>query len=356
MQSPIRIGQQIIDPPTALAPMEGITDRSFRRMVRQLGGCGLTVTEFVSSEAMTRDVRHAWQTAEIDPDEHPVAIQIYGRSPERMAQAARSCEDLGADFVDLNLGCPAKKVVSGSSGAALMREPRLAEAILQAVGKALTIPFTVKMRLGWDQQQRNAPEIARLAEEAGASLVTVHGRTRSQGFSGTADWPAISAVKRAVGIPVLANGDIRTVADARRALAESGADGVMAGRAVLRNPWLLRQIADDMAGREPFEPSFADRRRILFDYCERMIDECEGNEVWYMGRIKKVTTFFASGLPYGSRLRYNIHHSYTIEQARGFVDSYFELLEQHRLQDAFCRFHDDAAEPPAAGPRVRQDG
>ncbi len=327
--------------------MEGITDRSFRRMVRQLGGCGLTVTEFVSSEAMTRDVQHAWRTAEIDPDEHPVAIQIYGRTPERMAQAALCCQDLGADFVDLNLGCPAKKVVAGSSGAALMREPKLAAAILHAVGTALTVPFTVKMRLGWDHQQRNAPEIARMAEDAGASMVTVHGRTRAQGFRGRADWPAIAAVKQAVQVPVLANGDIRTVADGRRALAESGADGLMVGRAMLRNPWLLRQIGDDMAGREPYEPTFADRRRILFEYFERMIDECEGRELWYMGRIKKVTTFFTTGLPYGSRLRYNIHHSHTIDQARGFVDSYFELLEQHRLQDAFRQFHDDAAELPA---------
>lgn len=349
------IGALHIAPPCVLAPMEGITDRSFRRMIRGLGGCGLTVTEFVSSEAMTRDVRRAWQMAEVDADEHPVSIQIYGRDPERMARAARCCEELGADCVDINLGCPSKKVTSGCSGAALMREPELASTIFDAVCAALGVPFSVKMRLGWDDGSRNAPEIARRAEAAGAGMLVVHGRTRSQLYRGSADWRAIGAVKRAVGIPVVANGDILTVAGARRALAESGADGVMVGRGVLRNPWLLRQIAESLDGATtPFEPSFDDRRRILFEYFDRMAAESGGNRRWTMGRIKKVATYFTAGLPHGARLRCAIHRSQSLDQARAIVERYFALLAAHRLRDAFCELHDEEAELPVARAAQRQ--
>jgi tRNA-dihydrouridine synthase B len=292
---------------------------------------------------MTRDVRKAWAMAEIDADEHPVSIQIYGRDPERMARAAQHCQAIGADFIDLNLGCPSKRVTSGCSGSALMREPELASAIFDAVAGAISVPFTVKMRTGWDEQNRNAPEIAQRAEDAGAALVTVHGRTRAQAYKGSADWSFVSNVKAAVQVPLLINGDILTVDDARRALDASGADGVMVGRGVLRNPWLLRQIGDSFADRPLFEPSLDDRRRILFEYFDRMVEESPENTRRYMGRIKKVATYFTTGLPYGARLRQNIFHSHALDEVREIVAGYFELLAEHRLRDAFASVHDEEA-------------
>ncbi len=343
------IGNVLVDPPCVLAPMEGITDRDFRGLIRSLGGCGLAVTEFVSSEAMTRNVAKAWKMAELDPNEHPVSIQIYGRDPARMADAARSCLDLGADVVDLNLGCPSKKVTSGCSGSALLREPERAKEIFAAVGRAVEgsgVPFTVKMRTGWDANTRNAPDIARAAVDAGARMIAVHGRTRCDLYKNAADWAFIAEVKRAVDVPVLVNGDILTVGDARRALALSGADGVMVGRGILRNPWLLRQIAQDLRGEPVAEPSLEERRGILLRHLAELDARFDGDPAArdrvVLGPIKKAAGYFTRGLPYGARLRDDIVHSTTVDEARGFVSAYFDLLAEHRIADAFVNRHDDA--------------
>lgn len=345
------VGRNLIDPPCVLAPMEGITDRDFRGLIRGLGGCGLTVTEFVSSEAMTRNVSRAWKMAEIDPDEHPVSIQIYGRDPERMHGAAKHCIDLGADIVDINVGCPSKKVTSGCAGSALMREPDRAMDIFSAVARAVDgsgVPFTVKMRTGWDSASRNAPEIAGAAVDAGARMVTVHGRTRCDLYRNESDWAFVGDVKKSVPVPVLVNGDILTVDDALRALEVSGADGVMVGRGILRNPWLLNQIAQALRGEEITEPTLQERRDVLLRYFRQLAAGIEGNdearlERATLGRIKKVTGYFTKGLPYGSRLRERIFHSHTVRDATSFLDDYFDLLESRRVRNAFVKVHDDEA-------------
>ncbi|NNE43861.1 MAG: tRNA dihydrouridine synthase DusB [Gemmatimonadetes bacterium] len=337
-----------IDPPCVLAPMEGITDRDFRGLIRGLGGCGLTVTEFVSSEAMTRNVSKAWRMAELDPGEHPVSIQIYGRHADRMGEAAKLCIDLGADIVDINVGCPSKEVTSGCAGSALMREPDRAEDIFRAVGKATEghVPFTVKMRTGWDSESRNAPDIARRAVDAGAKMITVHGRTRCDLYKNKSDWSFVGEVKQAVPVPVLVNGDILTVDDAHRALKASGADGVMVGRGILRNPWLLKQIGESLRGDPIHEPTLQERRDVLLRYFTQLeqsieTDDADRLQRATLGRIKKATGYFTKGLPYGGRLRERIFHSHSIAAATDFLNEYFDLLETRQVRNAFVDLHDD---------------
>lgn len=333
---------------TALAPMEGITDRPFRNLIRGLGGCGLTVTEFIRSDLLGRHDKRAWAMAELDPDEHPVSIQIYGREPAVMALAAVQCEEIGADIVDLNLGCPSKKVTAGCSGSALMREPALARAIFEAVAAAISVPMTVKMRLGWDHDALNAPVIAKMAEDAGARMVAVHGRTRMQMYTGVADWAAVRAVKAAVSIPVLCNGDILTVEDAVAALDASGADGVMVGRGTMRDPWILRRIADRLAGRAPYRPPLADREAVLLRYFGLIAAEAY-TERAAVGRMKKVTGYFTRGLPYGAELRDAIYHSHAIEPIRDAVRGWFARVAAEGIEDGFARVHDDGAANYAVG-------
>jgi len=347
------VGGVRVDPACVLAPMEGITDRPLRTLIRSLGGCGLTMTEFVSSEAMTRNVARAWRTAELDPSERPVSVQIYGRDPARMADAARACQDLGADLVDLNLGCPSKTVTSGRAGAALMRDPLQAVLIFRAVRAALTVPMTVKMRLGWDRETQNAPEIARYAQEEGAALIAVHGRTRMCAYRGQADWGAVGAVKDAVAVPVLVNGDILTVEDAAEALRQSGADGVMIGRGALRDPWLLRRIAEHQAGLEPYSPTLAERRRGLLRYFDLLVSSAgieEGKAAGRsadatarraLGKMKKITGYFTRGLPYGARLREQVFRARDIATVHDAVDAFFVALADENLREGFARVFAD---------------
>lgn len=308
--------------------MEGVTDRAFRGIIRELGGVGLTVTEFVSSEGLTRDIKDAWRMAELDPEEHPVAIQIYGRDPGRMAQAAKHCEGLGADIVDINLGCPSKRVTSGCSGSALMREVAVADDIFKAVRDAITIPMTVKMRLGWDMQSVNAAEVAAMAEERGAAMITVHGRTRCCFYKGTAKWDLIAEVKRAITVPLLVNGDIHSPETAYEALRQSGADGVMVGRGVMADPWTLSRISADMRGESIVEPTLEDRRLLLHRYLDRM-HAGEGGPMnrRTLAKLRKVLGYFSKGMYQASALRSDVQDAETVDEARRIVDAFFEKQE-----------------------------
>ena len=335
----IKIGSVTLLSPTALAPMEGVTDRAFRALVRGVGGCGLTVTEFVSSEGLKRQDRKAWKQAELDPDEHPVSIQIYGRDPEAMALAARECQELGADMIDLNLGCPSKQVTSGCSGSALMREPERAYSIFRAVRAAITIPLTVKMRLGWDHENLNAPEIAYVAQEEGAEMVAVHGRTRMQMYRGSADWSEIRTVSERVHIPVFVNGDILNAEGALKALNESGADGVMIGRGAVRDPWVFQRINAALLNQPFRDPSLNDRAQHLktyFDYLTRSAK----SERHACGRIKKVIGLFTRGLPHGDELRQTIFRLQELAPIYDATAAYFDRLKLEGLDESFGELHD----------------
>jgi tRNA-dihydrouridine synthase B len=315
-----------INPGLILAPMEGVTDITFRRLVRSIGGCGLTVTEFIPAHGLHYDVKRAREMAEFDEEERPVSIQVYGRDAKLLAKAAAIVEELGADIVDLNMGCPSKKVCAHSGGSALMKEPDKVREIVSAMRAAVTIPFTVKMRSGWDPTDKNAPEIAHICQEEGAEAVAIHWRTREDKYGGIRELDTIATVKQRLGIPVIANGDIVDWPSARDTLAYTGCDGLMIGRGAIKNPWVFREIQRGFSGESDLEVALVERKDVLLDYFAEIRSRFR-NDRGALGRFKKISNYFTRGLPMGTVLRQEIFHSQTVEEALERVEAHFSMVQ-----------------------------
>jgi tRNA-dihydrouridine synthase B len=335
----MKIGPVSLASPFIVAPMAGMTDTAFRRLVKRHGGCGLVVTEMVSSEGLVRGIDRTLEYAEYTEEERPISIQIFGGDPEKMAEAAQVVEGLGADIVDVNMGCPVPKIAKHNAGCSLMREPEHAASVIAAMTRRVKIPVTVKMRAGWNDSSINAPELARRVEGAGAAAVAVHGRTAAQSYSGHSDWSLIDRVAESVSIPVLGSGDClepQQILDRMR----SSVSGVLVGRGVLRNPWILAQAADLAAGRPVREVTLEDRGRFLLEYLDLLLHEGE-NEAegfrhkatqgavnrhhrWVTNKLRALMSWYSKGLHNGGHLRTAINSAESVSEAQEIIGKFFE--------------------------------
>jgi tRNA-dihydrouridine synthase B len=339
----MKIGDLTLDTPFALAPMAGMTDTAFRRLVKRKGGCGLVVTEMVSSEGLVRGIDRTLEYAEYTEEERPVSIQIFGGDPAKMAAAAQIVEQMGADIVDVNMGCPVPKIAKHSAGCSLMREPEHAQAIIDAMVKAVRIPVTVKMRAGWDEGQINAPELAKRVADVGAAAIAVHGRTAAQSYTGSSDWELIARVAGAVGVPVFGSGDCVEAPQLIERL-DGGLGGVLVGRGALRNPWIFQQAADLATGRSADPASLEARGRFLLEYINLLQHErtgegegfrhvapgespaaspARGHDRWVINKLRALNSWYTKGIENGSHLRVAINAAESIPRLREIIDEFF---------------------------------
>jgi tRNA-dihydrouridine synthase B len=320
-----RVGTIEIAPATVLAPMAGVTDTVFRRLIRNQGGCGLIMTEFTSSHGVVKSVggRKPGRTMrylEFEPEEHPISAQLFGSDPEVMAEAARICEDVGFDIVDINFGCPVNKVVKCNGGSGLLRDLPLVETLLRTVRAAISIPLTCKFRAGWNDHELVFVDMAKLAEDCGLQAVALHPRTREQGYSGKSDWTRIAETKAAVKIPVVGNGDVLTPEDALRMVKETACDAVMVGRTAASNPWIFRQISEYLATGDYYRPTEFDRYQMMRTYYNMLAERGEDDAV---GKMKQFATYFTHGVRDGSKLRVEIYHLKEVAAILDCVETFF---------------------------------
>jgi tRNA-dihydrouridine synthase B len=324
----MKIGSVNLPSPFAIAPMAGMTDTAFRRLVKRHGGCGLVVTEMVSAEGLVRGIDRTLEYAEYTEEERPISIQIFGGDPDKMAAAAQIVEGMGADIVDVNMGCPVPKIAKHNAGCSLMREPTHAAAVISAMTKAVRIPVTVKMRAGWSDEDRNAPTLARMVQDAGASAIAVHGRTAAQSYSGSADWDLVAQIADDLTIPVFGSGDCieaEQVIDRIR----SGVEGVLVGRGVLRNPWILAQATDLAAGRPARVVTLEQRGRFLLEYIDLLmqerVDEARAmtHDRWVVNKLRALGSWYTKGLENGSHLRTSINSASSLDVLRQLITEFF---------------------------------
>lgn len=314
-----------INPPLVLSPMAGVTDYSFRRMAKRRGGVGLTVSEFISVEGLTRQNPKSKRQMRFWQEERPYAVQIFGGQPERMAMAAEMAEEIGADILDVNCGCPAPKVVKNGGGSGLLRDlPRL-ETILKEIKRAISIPLTLKFRAGYSDSTLNYLDVARLAEDCGVEHLQLHGRTKEQGYKGLANWDFVRQVKEAVLIPVSGSGDVVSIEGALKKWRETNCDGILIGRGAMQNPWIFRQIEDVVAGREPFEPSMMEKQAVLLEYFELLREDMP--ELPAIGKMKQLAGQFTKGLVGGAQFRQTLYHSHSVAEVLDNIAAYFETLQ-----------------------------
>ncbi len=309
----------VIRPATVLAPMAGVTDNVFRRLIREQGGCGLMMTEFTSADGLARDSKRTLRYLHFTADEHPIAAQLFGANPDTLADAARLVEDLGFDQVDLNLGCPAKKVVK-CGGSGLLRDLPLLETLFRRLRAAVRLPLTTKIRAGWDENSIVVREVGRLAEDCGVEAIALHPRTRLQGYSGQAEWKLIGELKQTVRVPVIGNGDVNRPEDAERMFRETGCNAIMIGRAAATNPWIFRQMADYFATGRYHEPSDDDRYHLLREFCRRLLDAGDPEA---LGKMKQFASRFTHGVRGGAALRQAAHQARTANEILAGVDAFF---------------------------------